>query len=111
MSAAEVEAELKAGHPPAVKAGGMRITQSGKTPEKPAAGGDKASKEDDDYVEEPPPPKADPASLLISGAPSRGNKDFPPEAVKSYHEKPLPTHSKPSAGHKPSPHMLNQPRK
>lgn len=39
---------------PLVKAGGMRITQSGKTPEKPAAGGDKASKEDDDYVEEPP---------------------------------------------------------
>ncbi|XP_072034155.1 death-associated protein 1-like [Amphiura filiformis] len=110
MSAAtEVEGELKAGHPPAVKAGGMRIVQSGKTPEK-AAAGDKPAEDDEEEFEEAKSPPKDVSTLLISGAPSRGNKDFPPEAVKAYHEKPLPTHNKNVSVNKPM-HNLNQPRK
>ncbi|KAF7994560.1 hypothetical protein HCN44_004032 [Aphidius gifuensis] len=76
------ECKLMAGHPPAVKAGGMRITQH-KNPEREP----KPAKES----EESKLANSTPA-VTISGAPSRGHADFPPEAVQHFHDKPTPTH-------------------
>lgn len=107
MSSPKSESEhLKGGHPPAVKAGGMRITQH------------KTQKSDDKPLLEEPdinnaglkistsPPK----TLTISGAPSRGNADFPAEAVKSYQEKPLPCHD-PRPAHGNRQNIIHQPKK
>lgn len=54
------------------------------------------------------PPKSD-VQLLISGAPAKGNKDFPPEAIQSYHHKPQPTHQKPRDNRQK--HVFQQPPK
>jgi len=115
----EETSELKAGHPPAVKAGGMRITQH-KTPhaekEKPAEPkkeGDKVEgdAEGDNAEEEVPlEPELPRQNLVISGAPARGDEDFPTAAVKAFHEKPIPTHENRQGGNKPTMH-IQQPRK
>ena len=34
--------------------------------------------------------------LVVSGVVAEVNRDYPPEAVKAAHEKPHPTHEKPS---------------
>ncbi|KAI4468302.1 death-associated protein 1 [Holotrichia oblita] len=97
MSSPPNESELKAGHPPAVKAGGMRITQH------------KVHKEQSGFSEDitglkvsGSPPKV----TTISGAIPKGNADFPPEAVQSFHKE------KPPVMHAAKP-MINiqQPRK
>lgn len=85
------ESDLLAGRPPAVKAGGMRIVQH-----KHEKGDGSQSREEKKEQEEEfgtVDVKGDKhhQSLLLSGAVTKGDKDFPPEAVKSYHEKPLPT--------------------
>ncbi|XP_022326518.2 death-associated protein 1-like [Crassostrea virginica] len=108
MSDAQEESDLLAGHPPAVKvAGGMRIVQH--KHEK----GDNQSREEKKEQEEEygtVEAKADKhhQSLLLAGAVTKGDKDFPPAAVKSYHEKPLPTHD-----NRPPPNkaqIIQQPR-
>uniref|UniRef100_A0A1B6MH05 Death-associated protein 1 n=1 Tax=Graphocephala atropunctata TaxID=36148 RepID=A0A1B6MH05_9HEMI len=99
------EKELKAGHPPAVKAGGMRITQRHTGPKEPC----NVVPDDENNAAlkvSTSPPKA----VTISGAPVRGHADFPVEAVQSFHEKPQPTHdSRP--GHSSKPQNIHQPRK
>lgn len=51
-----------------------------------------------------------PKTTLVSGAPARGNADFPTEAVQHFHNKPLPTHdARPAHDNKPS--FIQQPRK
>eukprot|EP00117_Sycon_ciliatum_P000731 scpid75661/ scgid6682/ len=84
-------AELKAGHPPAVKAGGMRVATKRPPPSDTGAAAAEAA---DDL---PPAEEVDPAvapedggKLIISGVVAKGNKDFPTEAVKAFHEKPQP---------------------
>lgn len=52
------------------------------------------------------PPKQ--ATVQVSGAPQKGNADFPVEAVQSFHDKPLPTHDK---GAPSKPVVIHQPRK
>jgi len=47
---------------------------------------------------------------MISGAPAKGNADFPPEAVQHFHEKPTPTHDARPA-HCSRPIIIQQPRK
>ncbi|GJQ79224.1 hypothetical protein Trydic_g5468 [Trypoxylus dichotomus] len=97
MSSANSETELKAGHPPAVKAGGMRITQH------------KTHKEQSGFSEDitglkvsGSPPKV----TTISGAIPKGNADFPPEAVQCFHKE------KPPAIHSTKPIInIQQPRK
>ncbi|XP_022093920.1 death-associated protein 1-like [Acanthaster planci] len=98
--------ELKAGHPPAVKAGGMRIKQSGRHPhEKPQ---EMTPEEEEEYGPATSPPKPD-VQVMISGVPSRGNKDFPPDAIRVFHEKPMPSHQKSPNTHHPV--RVQQPRK
>jgi len=98
--------ELKGGHAPAVKAGGMRVAQHkpSKPDEKPAA----PPAEDGD-AEEQVVTKDKPATILVAGVETQGDKDFPPAAVKSFHEKPMPTHDK-RPSHNPV-KTINQPRK
>ncbi|XP_002732013.1 death-associated protein 1-like [Saccoglossus kowalevskii] len=105
MSSAEEAADIKGGHPPAVKAGGMRITQSKHAhPEKP----EKLTKEEEEeYAEPTSPPKT---TVVISGVVSKGDRDFPPEAVKVMHEKPIPKHDNRNPQSKHS-MPIQQPRK
>jgi len=99
------KSDVLANHPPAVKAGGMRIVQNKSH----------LTKKSETAVPEPQeelkvsssPPKQ--SEVTISGAPNRGNADFPVEAVQAFHEKPHPTHvahanTKPLIG-------IQQPRK
>jgi hypothetical protein len=99
------KAEALAAHPPAVKVGGMRIVQ------------DKSHlkhKSKDTAVPEPheelnagsSPPKS--SEVTISGAPNRGNADFPEQAVQAFHDKPVP---KNQLGAQPAQHPIQQPRR
>ncbi|XP_067869778.1 death-associated protein 1 homolog isoform X2 [Heterodontus francisci] len=96
--------EMKAGHPAAVRAGGMRIVQ------KHHNSGDAQSQEKEkgskDFESSSPPKQ----TIIISGAVTRGDKDFPPAAAQVAHNKPQPCVEK-----LPAPHHINsfihQPRK
>ncbi|XP_034427519.1 death-associated protein 1 [Hippoglossus hippoglossus] len=76
--------ETKGGHPPAVKAGGMRIVQKHQT----AAVPEPLPKEEDDeeYVSSSPPK----APVIVSGVVTKGDKDFTPVAAQVAHQKPQP---------------------
>ncbi|CAH1393036.1 unnamed protein product [Nezara viridula] len=102
MSSGEQQ-QLKGGHPPAVKAGGMRITQH-KTPKSHDVRLDDPDLNNAALKVSTSPEKA----VTISGAPIRGNSDFPAEAVQSYHNKPMPSHEQNAS---PRPHIIQQPRK
>lgn len=108
MSSTEEQTDLKAGHPPAVKAGGMRITQH-KPPVHEKSPEVKKTEEEEEESEtkvSTSPPKQ---QLIISGVPVRGDADFPTEAVKAFHTKPMPSHEYRAAPNKPN--MIHQPRK
>uniref|UniRef100_X2B920 Death-associated protein 1 n=1 Tax=Capitella teleta TaxID=283909 RepID=X2B920_CAPTE len=85
--------ELKAGHPPAVKAGGMRVTSRPRT----TSGSEvKMTKEEQEEFGTGSP-KTDPKHnqhILLSGVVTQGDKDFSDKAVKKFHEAPLPKHEK-----------------
>jgi len=95
------ESNLKAGHPPAVKAGGMRIVQN----ESKSKNEERAPK---DQQEDPTGLTTQPniSNSTVSGAPAKGPSDFPTSAVQSTHrfkpEKNVPP---------PQVHNINQPRK
>nr|XP_002130753.1 death-associated protein 1-like [Ciona intestinalis] len=80
--------ELKAGHPPAVKAGGMRIKGA-------RAHEEKLTKEETESPWESEGPKPQQTNVIISGAVTHGDKDFTPASVQVAHQKPLPTVPKP----------------
>uniref|UniRef100_R4FPD7 Putative death-associated protein 1 dap-1 n=1 Tax=Rhodnius prolixus TaxID=13249 RepID=R4FPD7_RHOPR len=101
------EQELKAGHPPAVKAGGMRITQH-KNP-KSSSNESKLSEDSDFKIVLLKVSTSPDKTMTISGAPVRGNQDFPTEAVQSFHCKPVPSHEAPH--HNPRQNLIHQPRK
>ncbi|KAF9794802.1 hypothetical protein SFRURICE_017492 [Spodoptera frugiperda] len=88
MSSTEETSQLKAGHPPAVKAGGMRITQH-KSPHSKDSSKEPAN-EDLTGLSGPSPVPSNPVS--ISGAPNRGNADFTPEAAQVAHSPKPPVH-------------------
>merc|ERR1712226_1311057 len=81
MSSTE-ETDLKAGHAPAVKAGGMRVVTR---PRHSSTGESKPEVVEDEEVE-PTPPKSEKHNFQVnlSGAVGKGDKDFTPDAIKSY---------------------------
>ncbi|XP_012286324.1 death-associated protein 1 isoform X2 [Orussus abietinus] len=96
--------ELKGGHPPAVKAGGMRITQH-KTPKD-----ERETKPSKDSEESTKASTSPPKTMMISGVVARGNADFPPAAIQHFHDKPIPTHDSRPA-HSSRPIIIQQPKK
>uniref|UniRef100_A0A8D0GKA6 Death associated protein n=1 Tax=Sphenodon punctatus TaxID=8508 RepID=A0A8D0GKA6_SPHPU len=98
------KAETRAGHLPAVKAGGMRIVQ--KHPHAPETREEK-EKDDQDWESGSSPPKP---TVYISGVIARGDKDFPPAAAQVAHQKPHPCVEKlPHPPHVKQ--QIHQPRK
>ncbi|XP_006000593.1 death-associated protein 1 homolog [Latimeria chalumnae] len=94
--------ETRAGHLPAVKAGGMRIVRKHHSSDQQYHEKDKDSRE----WESDSPPKT---TVIISGAITKGDKDFPPAAAQVAHQKPQPCVEK-----LPVPHHIkhiHQPRK
>lgn len=112
MSSTE-EIEAKAGHPPAMKVGGVRIPQRRRSvdekeglPQKPRKDSE-SEKEEEEIIVAKSPPKA---QVLVSGVVGRVDRDFPTAAVKHTHDKPVPTHdSRPGGSSKPT--VIQQPRK
>eukprot|EP00093_Oithona_nana_P000529 00529.XXX_861_1243_1 [CDS] Oithona nana genome sequencing. len=103
----EENSELKAGHAPAQKVGGMRIVQHKHKEEKHEGSPPKMSDEDKEEFGEDRPVKST-ASMVVSGAKTSEDSAFPPDAVKAFHEKPMPTHDK---GASQKPKVIQQPRK
>merc|ERR1712088_877616 len=99
--------EMKAGHAPAQKVGGVRIAQKPPKVEKVDGSPPKVSEEDKEEFGEDKPVKAA-SSSIVSGAKVTDDVSFPTEAVKSFHDKPMPTHDK-GASNKPK--VIQQPRK
>jgi len=102
---ADVEIDMKGGHAPAQKVGGVRQvvkprkSESDKAPVKPTA----------EDIEEFGEDKLEKSSTtVVSGAKTGESDAFPKAAVQSYHEKPQPTHEK-AANMKPN--IIQQPRK
>ncbi|XP_055372659.1 death-associated protein 1 [Condylostylus longicornis] len=93
------ESQKVAGHPPAVKAGGMRIVQhKNPHPERPA-------KDAEDCTGLTQPVNIQNA-MSVSGAPAKGNVDYSPAAAQVAHS-PKPPNQIP---HKPI-NNIQQPRK
>ena len=84
----EGNSDLKAGHAPAVKVGGMRVVQHKKESDKPDTTTVVTAEELAEFGSSPPKQP----QMLLSGAVAKGDKDFSPQAVKSFHDKPMPTH-------------------
>jgi len=104
MSSPE-KSETLAAHPPAVKAGGMRIVQDkshlkkkNETPVPKPEDGDALK------VSNSPPKHVE----LMSGATPNTRADFPQAAVDSFHVKPLPTVNN-RGSNKPT--VIQQPKK
>ncbi|KAM9839782.1 death-associated protein 1 homolog [Aulostomus maculatus] len=98
--------ETKGGHPPAVKAGGMRIVQKHQ-PAAPAAAPEPQQKEEEEEYVSSSPPKA---PVVVSGVVTKGDKDFTPAAAQVAHQKPQPCIPKlPPAQHINQ--HIHQPRK
>ncbi|KAI1293783.1 hypothetical protein HDE_06547 [Halotydeus destructor] len=88
MSSFEETPELKAGHAPAVKVGGMRVTTQNRTRKdsnepKPVEPVEVTEEEEDTTVAE----KTKEPSLVVSGAVADQSRDFPPAAIKAFHDK------------------------
>jgi len=106
MPSSPDDAALKAGHPPAVRAGGMRISQHKSSLSGPS---EPASHSDDETVVSTSPPKN--IKQIINGVVAKGDADFPTEAVKAFHEnKPMPSHDY-RANPSNKPLVIQQPRK
>ncbi|XP_026093861.1 death-associated protein 1-like [Carassius auratus] len=95
--------ETKAGHLPAVKAGGMRIVQKHQSANDAPDKNDKDSKEYETEI----PPKL---HVVVSGVVTKGDKDFTPAAAQVAHQKPVPAVQKLPTAHHINQH-IHQPRK
>ncbi len=68
-----------------------------------------SAEEKEEFGEDRPEKKSATASMVVSGAKASEESAFPKEAVKSYHDKPAPTHDK--AAHASKPKIIHQPKK
>jgi len=105
--------ELKGGHEPAKMVGGRRIVTRDRHSESEDKGTAKKTTEQSDeekqeFGEDKPFKGA--SSVVISGAKLSEHDAFPKEAVKAYHEKPMPTHDKASSINS-KPKIIQQPKK
>jgi len=98
--------EINAAHPPAVKVGGMRITQNKSHLNIKKTDTPVPKPEEEALKVSNSPPKQ---SSLTSGAPPRGNADFPADAVRDFHVKPIPTHD--SKVQTQAKNIIHQPKK
>merc|ERR1719175_431538 len=109
---ADEKDEMKGGHPPAQKVGGMRVVShrrdSESAKETPSKDGDKKAAGDEEFGVDKPV-KA-PSSVVVSGAKASEDTAYPKEAVQAYHEKPVPTHDKAATAHQ-KPKVIQQPSK
>lgn len=101
--------EMKAGHAPAQKVGGVRIAQKKAKDEKVDGSPPKMSEEDKEEFGDNVPAKAASGPVVVSGGKTSVGDAFPVDAVKSFHEKPTPTHDK-GVSNKPK-MPIQQPRK
>ncbi|XP_068145278.1 death-associated protein 1 [Drosophila tropicalis] len=95
---ADEQPNLVAGHPPALKAGGMRIVQH------KASGSERPAKDAEDCTGLTQPVNVNSAS--VSGAPVKGNTDFTPASAQVAHSPKPPM----NVQHKPQIN-IQQPRK
>ncbi|KAK8747253.1 hypothetical protein OTU49_016715 [Cherax quadricarinatus] len=107
------EIEVKAGHPPAMKVGGVRIPHRRRsaedkegTPPKPRKDSENEDDDEEQVIAKSPPR----APVVVSGVVGKVERDFPTAAVKHTHEKPVPTHEVRSS-HNSKPPIIQQPRK
>ena len=123
---ADTEVDLKGGHAPAQKVGGVRIVSRGTPSKSESDKTEKPPKPTEEEVEEFGEDKEDKRKekAIVSGAKTGSifisflsnidkcnegeGEAFPKAAVQSYHEKPHPTHEK-MAIQKPT--IIQQPRK
>ncbi|XP_036375202.1 death-associated protein 1-like [Megalops cyprinoides] len=105
----KAKGEMKGGHLPAVKAGGMRIVQKhqGGGATEPVVDKDKEKKEENEEAESTGPPKP---TVVVSGAVTKGDRDFTPAAAQVAHQKPTPCVEKLPPQHHINQH-IHQPRK
>lgn len=105
MVSLPTDVETKAGHPPAVKAGGMRVSRprqlsTGESKEK----NDMTKEEIEEYGVNP---SKESKEALVSGVRISEEKAFPADALRQYHMKPLPSHEMRPAVKR---HTINQPK-
>ncbi|XP_057305067.1 death-associated protein 1-like [Hydractinia symbiolongicarpus] len=100
--------EIKGGHAPAVKVGGMRVVQHPHTHTEKLSR-EELEKEEEEFQTEKPEEKP----VVVAGVVTKGDKDYSPAATKVAHEKPIPSKEKPTQkGPKGTPNIhLKQPSK
>ena len=86
--------ELKAGHAPATKVGGMRVVQHNTKPPTSSVPSAAPEKTDDDEAdgEKPAERAAHEKTTVISGAVVKDSDAFPTEAMQKMQQKPMPKH-------------------
>lgn len=104
MSDAAETQDLKGGHAPAQKVGGMRVVTKPRD-EKAASPAKPTEEEVEEFGEDRKEKQGD---VIVSGAKNVDSEAFPKEAVKAFHEKPMPTHQQ-GASNKPK--VIKQPSK
>jgi len=112
MSSVSENCDLKGGHAPAVKVGGMRVVQHKRQSESEKAPEEKSTEESETVVEdEENQVETEPTSEeKATEAYQKTNKDFPKQAISSFHTKPTPTKDL-NAHAKPHHQQIQQPRK
>jgi len=103
---ADVAVDLKGGHAPAAKVGGVRQVIKPRKSESDKT--DKVKPTAEDVEEFGEDKKEKETSTVVSGAKTGESEAFPKAAVQAFHEKPQPTHEK-SVNQKPN--IIQQPRK
>lgn len=110
MSSTEDDLESKAGHPAALKVGGMRIpNRTRKNSEEPAPA--PKPEEEGDEEGEDPVSKSPKPQIVMWGQVRDQQKDYPSQAVQHLQNKPMPTHEPNTKPASAKPSIIQQPRK